>query len=138
MLIIQLCPTLCNPVECSPPGSSVHGIFQTRILEGVAISFSTSNKNKQANKQKKTPNKSPRPDSFTDKFCQIFKKESTPIVINLFQKKRRNTFKLILQGKSHDAKTKETTHTHRKANITDKHRLKNPQQNVSKLNSTTH
>ena len=33
------CPTLCDPVDCSPPGSSVHGIFQTRILEWVAISF---------------------------------------------------------------------------------------------------
>ena len=29
----------CNPVDCSPPGSSVHGIFQARILEWVAISF---------------------------------------------------------------------------------------------------
>ena len=35
-----LCPTLCNPVDCSPPGSSVHGIFQARILEWVAIAFS--------------------------------------------------------------------------------------------------
>ena len=32
----QLCPTLCNPMDCSPPGSSVHGIFQARILEWVA------------------------------------------------------------------------------------------------------
>ena len=32
--------TLCNPVDCSPPGSSVYGIPQTRILEWVAISFS--------------------------------------------------------------------------------------------------
>ena len=32
--------TLCNPMECSPPGSFVHGIFQARILEWVAISFS--------------------------------------------------------------------------------------------------
>ena len=32
--------TLCNPVDCSPPGSSVHGILQARILEWVAISFS--------------------------------------------------------------------------------------------------
>ena len=36
----QSCPTLCNPMDCSPPGSSVHEIFQARILEWVAISFS--------------------------------------------------------------------------------------------------
>ena len=36
----QSCPTVCNPLNCSPPGSSVHGIVQTRTLEGVAISFS--------------------------------------------------------------------------------------------------
>ena len=34
------CPILCNPMDCSPPGSSVHGILQARILEWVAISFS--------------------------------------------------------------------------------------------------
>ena len=39
-LVTQLCPTLCNPTDCSPPGSSVHGILQTRILEWVAIPFS--------------------------------------------------------------------------------------------------
>ena len=33
----QSCPTLCNPIDCSLPGSSVHGIFQARILEWVAI-----------------------------------------------------------------------------------------------------
>ena len=33
-------PILCNPIDCSLPGSSVHGIFQARILEQVAISFS--------------------------------------------------------------------------------------------------
>ena len=36
----QSCPTLCNPTDCSLPGSSVHGIFQARVLEWVAISFS--------------------------------------------------------------------------------------------------
>ena len=36
----QSCPTLCHPVDCSMPGSSAHGIFQARILEWVAISFS--------------------------------------------------------------------------------------------------
>ena len=38
--LAQACPTLSNPVDCSPPGSSVHGILQARILEWVAISFS--------------------------------------------------------------------------------------------------
>ena len=37
---VQLCLTLCNPRDCNPQGSSVHGIFQTRILEWVAISYS--------------------------------------------------------------------------------------------------
>ena len=37
---LQLCPTLCNPMDCSPPGSSVHGILQERILEWVSISSS--------------------------------------------------------------------------------------------------
>ena len=38
--VAQLCPTLCDPIDGSPPGSSVPGIFQARILEWVAISFS--------------------------------------------------------------------------------------------------
>ena len=38
-VISQLCPTLCNPMECSLPASSVHGILQARILERVAIFF---------------------------------------------------------------------------------------------------
>ena len=37
---LQSCPTLCDPMDCSPPGSSVHGILQARTLEWVAISFS--------------------------------------------------------------------------------------------------
>ena len=36
---LQSFPTLCNLIGCSPPGSSVHGILQTRILKSVAISF---------------------------------------------------------------------------------------------------
>ena len=40
VLIAQLCLTLCNHVDYSPPGSSVHGILQARILEWVAILFS--------------------------------------------------------------------------------------------------
>ena len=39
-LVTQSCLTLCDPMDCSPPGSSVYGIPQARILEWVAISFS--------------------------------------------------------------------------------------------------
>ena len=35
--LLQSCPTLCNPMDCNPPDSSVHGIFQARILEWVAM-----------------------------------------------------------------------------------------------------
>ena len=37
---LQLCPTLCDPIDGSPPGSAVPGILQARALEWVAISFS--------------------------------------------------------------------------------------------------
>ena len=40
VLVVQSCPTPCKSMDCSPPGSSVHGIFQARILEWLAISFS--------------------------------------------------------------------------------------------------
>ena len=39
-LVAKSCPTLCDCMDCSPPGSSVHGIFQARMLEWIAISFS--------------------------------------------------------------------------------------------------
>ena len=38
--VAQSCPTLRDPMDCSLPGSSVHGIFQARVLEWVAIAFS--------------------------------------------------------------------------------------------------
>ena len=40
VLVTQWCLSLCHPGKCSPPGSSVHGILQARILEWVAILFS--------------------------------------------------------------------------------------------------
>ena len=40
VLAIQSCLTPCDPMDCSPPGSPVHGVFQARTLEWVAISFS--------------------------------------------------------------------------------------------------
>ena len=39
-LVIQSCPTLCNPMDCNPPGCSIRGILQARILEWVAMPFS--------------------------------------------------------------------------------------------------
>ena len=38
--VAQLCLTLSDPMDCSLPGSSIHGIFQARVLEWVAIAFS--------------------------------------------------------------------------------------------------
>ena len=38
--VAQSCLALCSPMDCSPPGSSIHGIFQARRLEWVVISFS--------------------------------------------------------------------------------------------------
>ena len=40
VLVTQWCPTLCSPTDCNPPGSFIHGIFQARILDWIAISFS--------------------------------------------------------------------------------------------------
>ena len=40
--VAQSCPTLSDPMDCSLPGSSVHGIFQARVLEWGAIAFSVS------------------------------------------------------------------------------------------------
>ena len=40
VLVAQSCPTLCDPTDSNPPGSSVHGILQARILEWIAIPFS--------------------------------------------------------------------------------------------------
>ena len=40
VLVAHLCSTLCDPMDCCPPGSSIYGILQSRILEWVAIFFS--------------------------------------------------------------------------------------------------
>ena len=43
--VTQSCPTLYNPMDCSPPGSSIHGIHQARVVEWVVISFSRRSSN---------------------------------------------------------------------------------------------
>ena len=40
VLVARLCQTVCNPMDCSPPGSPLHGIFQARVLEWGVIAFS--------------------------------------------------------------------------------------------------
>ena len=45
VLVAELCLTLCDSMDCSPPGSSVHGILQARILEWVAMPFSRGSPN---------------------------------------------------------------------------------------------
>ena len=50
--VAQSCPTLSDPMDCSPPGSSVHGIFQARALEWVAIAFSDYQPRQPIKKQK--------------------------------------------------------------------------------------
>ena len=59
VLVTQLCPTLCNPMYCSLPGSSVHGLLQARILEWVIMSFSRDLPN---------PGIEPRPPALIDRF----------------------------------------------------------------------
>ena len=48
----QSCPALFDPMGCSPPGSSVHGIFQARVLEWTAISFSNDKPKQHIKKQR--------------------------------------------------------------------------------------
>ena len=50
--VAQSCPTLSDPMDCSPPGSSVYGIFQTRILEWGAIAFSDDKPRQHIKKQR--------------------------------------------------------------------------------------
>ena len=47
--VAQSCPTLSDPMDCSPPGSSIHGIFQARVLEWGAIAFSIIDRAKKEN-----------------------------------------------------------------------------------------
>ena len=50
--VTQSCPTLCDPMDCSLPGSSVHGIFQARVLEWGAIAFSNDQPRQHIKKQR--------------------------------------------------------------------------------------
>ena len=68
VLVARSCLTLCNPMDCSPLGSSVHGIFQAKILEWFAISFSRNNgwNHWLIFKRKKNPSPCPFPHKLED------------------------------------------------------------------------
>ena len=53
--VAQSCPTLSDPMDCSPPGSSIHGIFQARVLEWGAIAFSGTTGQLHVKEQRWTP-----------------------------------------------------------------------------------
>ena len=54
--VAQSCPTLSDPMDCSPPGSSIHGIFQARVLEWGAIAFSMDGpKDSKSGKERQMP-----------------------------------------------------------------------------------
>ena len=54
--VAQSCPTLSDPMDCSPPGSSVHGIFQARVLGWGAIAFSSARIKTQPFRETLSPN----------------------------------------------------------------------------------
>ena len=81
----QSCPTLCDPMDCSLPGSSVRGIFQARTLEGVAMPFS---------RESSDPGIEPMSPEFL-----AFQADSLPLSHSILSDKEisafKNTFKIV-------------------------------------------
>ena len=77
-LVTKLCPILCDPLDCSPPGSSVHGISWARILERVAIFFS---------RESSRPRDGIHVSCFTGRFCTTEppRKPLEPISLNIYR-----------------------------------------------------
>ena len=70
--VSQSCLTLSDPMHCSPPGSSVHGIFQARVLERGAIAFSKYITLEFANFKKPSPGSQHLEDRMLSSFCRDF------------------------------------------------------------------
>ena len=85
VLVIELCPTLHNPRDCSWPGSSVHGILQARILEWVAIHFS---------RESSWPRDWTQVSSIAGSCFTIWASREAPIILN-------SLLKAISEGASH-------------------------------------
>ena len=78
--VTQSCPTLCDPMDCSPPGSSIHGILQARVLEWVAISFSR---------------RSSRPRDWTRVSCIVGRCFTVWATIEFYRESHREVVKII-------------------------------------------
>ena len=76
--VAQSCLTLSNPMDCSPPGSSIHGIFQARVLKFGAIAFFGTNLRRAKTKRKKEFNLLQRKSST---FLEAWEKEISNIML---------------------------------------------------------
>ena len=84
--VAQSCPTLCDPMDCSLPGSSVHGIFQAIVLEWIAISFS---------RRSSQPRDRTRVSRIVDRCFTVWatrevKNKQSCVPIKLYKKKKKN------------------------------------------------
>ena len=105
--VAQSCPTLSDPIDCSPPGSSVHGIFQARGLDWGVIAFSRTNHRREETKRKKELNLLQGKNST---FLKAWEKE-TSNTIGQKKKKRvkrqRNTTQMKEQTRNTDVQINE-------------------------------
>ena len=111
--VTQSCPTLCDPMDCSLPHSSVHGIFQARILEWIAISFSR---------------KSSRPRDGTQVSCTVGRRVFYETPNFLLQASEHSSWKrntslqclgyFALLGSGHSATSLELRHDHSGTSVT--------------------
>ena len=86
MLVAQSCPTLCDPMDCSSPGSSIHEIFQAMMLEWLAISFSRGSSHPRVRTQV----------SFANYFSQLCNIPNIDFLFSLFDHSNHSSLARIL------------------------------------------